>query len=236
MKYILTPEEHEALDDSIKGEYTEQDGAFVLTLEGHEEALVPASKKAIAEQHRKLAETKLKEAETREADLMKQIQNLEKSGGKDMQAKLEELRSSHEKAIADLEQKYAEEAKTAKAMQHKQLISGEADKFAREHFTTPSLIAKAMAERMTVEEVEGEPVIRVLEADGKASVKSFSELQKEFLANPEFKGIVKASQGGGGGAKPKPDGSKGGVPKDLNLLKASPSELVSAIRDKVPSQ
>lgn len=201
MKYKITSEEHAKLSDDAKAEYTEKDGAFFLNLEGHEEHLVPKAKRDLEVEHRKNAEKSLKEAQDREAKLLK---DLEAAG--DSKTKVEEIRKQHETEVARIKEEFAEKEKKAKAESHKAMIREEATRFAGDKFTVPSAISRLYQDRLTVEEVDGNPVIRVLEADGKPSVKSLADLQKEFLENEEFAPIVKASQGSGGGANP----SKGG--------------------------
>jgi hypothetical protein len=204
MKYILTKEEFEKLPEALQGEYTLDGDNATLTLEGHEEAFVEKGKWQEAEKHRKNAESKALEVEKREAQLLKDIE-----AAKGNEKKIAELRESHEAEVARIKEENEAQLKEIKAGQHKAMIDAEATKFANEHFTVPSLVKDAVAKRLTVEEVEGQPVIRALEADGKASSKSLEQVQKEFLENKEFSSIIKASKGKGGGATP-PEGGKGG--------------------------
>jgi hypothetical protein len=201
MKFKATKAEVESLPEAIRGEYEEREGSFFLKLEGHEEAFVPAEKKNIAEQHRKEAEKKLAEANAREADL---IAKLEKADGK---KEVEAIRQQHQAEILKIKEAADKEREAIKGREHQALIETEAAKFAGEKFLVPSAISRLYKDRLSVEEVDGQPVIRVREPDGKPSVKSLSDLQKEFLENPEFKPIIKASQASGGGAIP---GQKGG--------------------------
>ncbi len=204
MKYILTKEEFEKLPEALQGEYTLEGENATLTLEGHEETFVEKGKWQEAEKHRKNAESKALEVEKREAKLLKDIE-----AARGNEKKIAELRESHEAEVARIKEENEAQLKEIKAGQHKAMIDAEATKFANEHFTVPSLVKDAVAKRLTVEEVDGQPVIRALEADGKASAKSLSDIQKEFLENKEFSSIIKASKGKGGGATP-PEGGKGG--------------------------
>jgi hypothetical protein len=59
--------------------------------------------------------------------------------------------------------------------------------------------------------VNGEPVTRVLAADGKASNMSPDDLKTEYLQMKKYAGILRASEASGGGAS---GGDKrGGAPK-----------------------
>jgi len=196
MKYIIDSETHAKLSDEAKGEYIEQDGKFVLKLEGHEETFVPKAKRDIEVEHRKTAEKNLADTTARETKL---IADLAAAGGSKVE--MENIRKQHTVEVDRIKAEYAEKEKVTKGQAHKALISEEANKFAGEKFTTPSLMARAYGDRLTVEEVEGVPVIRVLTPDGKASVQSLGDLQKEFLENKEFAPIIKATEANGGGAK-----------------------------------
>jgi hypothetical protein len=204
MKYILTKEEFEKLPEALQGEYKLEGENATLTLEGHEDAFVEKGKWQEAEKHRKNAETKALEVEKREAQLLKDIE-----AAKGNEKKIAELRESHEAEVARIKEENEAQLKEIKASQHRALIDAEATKFANEHFTVPSIMKDAFAKRITVEEIDGQPVLRALEADGKASSKSLEQVQKEFLENKEFSSIIKASKGKGGGATP-PEGGKGG--------------------------
>ncbi len=210
MKYIITKEEFEKLSENTKKEYTLDGDNATLTLEGHEETFVEKSKWNTAEEHRKNAEKKVLDVEKREAQLLKDIE-----GAKGNEKKIQELRESHEAEVAKIKEENEKQLQEVRASQHAALIDAEATKFANENFTVPSLVKRAIADRLTVEEVEGQPVLRALEADGKASSKAVSDMQKEFLENKEFSSIIKASKGNGGGASGNPDGKGGGAAKQV---------------------
>lgn len=219
MKYIIDSETHAKLSDETKAEYEEKDGKFVLKLEGHEESFVPKAKRDIEVEHRKNAEKALKEATDREAKLVK---DLEAAGGS--KTEIENIRKQHQTEVEKIKAEYAEKEQAAKAESHKALIREEATRFASERFTVPSAISRLYQDRLNVEEVDGQAVIRVLEADGKPSVKSLAELQKEFLENKEFSPIVKASQGSGGGAH---GSNKGGGANQKRTISKAELETMS---------
>ena len=204
MKFILTPDEFKALSEDTQKEYTESNGAYTLTLEGHEEHLIPKAKKDLAEQHRKAAEVKLAEVESREAKLLKQLED-SKGGSKE----IEEIRTNAQAEIDRIKTEYAERDAAQRAEVNKGLIAVEAEKFAQEHFIAPSLIKDKFASRLTVVDVNGTPVIRTLDADGKESIATVQDVQKEFLANKEYSAIVKGSQGSGGSAGQDNKGNSG---------------------------
>ena len=210
MKYILTEEEFNKLSDETKAEYTLKDGTATLTLEGHEEAFVEKGKWQESEKHLKAAEAKTLDVEKREAKLLKDLE-----ANKGDKAAMQKLREDHEAEVARIQKESEEQVAAFKAESHKSLLDAEASKFANEHFTVPSLVTRAIRDRLAVEEVEGQAVIRALDENGKPSIKSVSDLQKEFLENKEFSSIIKASKGKGGGANPDLDGKGGGAAKQV---------------------
>ena len=205
MKFIVEKSDFEKFSDELKKEYIEKEGVFTLNLEGHEEVLIPKAKKDLAEQHRKEAEKRVAEAEAREAKLLKDLEDSNKTA-----KQVEEIRQNHQKEVEKIKLEYAEREKTNLQAQADLMIKAEADKFASDKFTIPTLVSKAYKERLAVETVDGHQVIRVREEDGKPSVKSLADLQKEFLENPEFAPIVRKSSGSGGGAN-NPGGPSGGA-------------------------
>lgn len=207
MKYKLTKTEFAALSPEVQKEYTLDGETALLKIEGEDaptaEALERANKKLeIEKEHRKTAEIKLKEADDRAVKLQK---DLETAGGN--KEEIAKLQKAHADEIEKLRGEREAEAAKAKADRDKALISEEATKFATERFTVPTLIADQVAKRMTVEEVNGVPVVRVVNADGSPSTASIADLHKEFLDNGEFKSIIKAKAGGGSGATPSGSGS-----------------------------
>lgn len=208
MKYTIAAADYAKLTDPVKAEYKEgEGGSYVLNLEGHEDHFVPKGKKDEAEKHRKNAEAKVAELEAREAKLIK---DLEAAAGN--KTEVEAIRKQHQAEVEKIKGEYAAKEKTAQDEADKAMISAEASKFAGEKFTVPSAISRLYQDRLSVERVDGVPVIRVKTPDGKASVQSLGDLQKEFLENKEFAPIVKASAGSGGGAAPN-QGKGGGAAK-----------------------
>lgn len=207
MKFKISKGDFSKLPEAFQSEYTETSaGDYQLTIEGYEDFLVPKEKKDLAEQHRKAAEAKLKEAETRGSKLLEDLE-----AAKNDKGKTEEIRQNYEKEVAKIREESAAQIKQMKQAQYDSMIRETATKFAGEHSTVPGLFADAYAKRLSVEEVDGTAVIRVLDENGKPSVLSLDQYNKEILAKPEFKPIIKASQGSGGGAKPN-QGSGGGAP------------------------
>lgn len=229
MKFKITKEEFGKLPEAMQKEYAEADGGYTLKLEGHEETFVPIAKKNEAEKHRAEAERKLGEVEARETKLLADLEKA-KGGSKE---EIERIRSEAQAEIEKI--KKENEAREAAALEErkKSFVDSHVTKFANEKFTTPSLISRAMRDRLTAAEVNGEMVLRVLDEKGNESVKSVSDLEKEFLENKEYASIIKGSQGSGGGATPPNKGGGGATPNgNLDLATASPKDLTAHLKAK----
>ena len=218
MKYKLTKAEFEALTEDQQKEYTLTGEDAVLKIEGDGaptlEAVTRAEDKLrIEKDHRKNAETARDAAEAASEKLRT---DLEKADGK---GDREKLIATHKAEIEEIRAERVAEQTAAKAKDSAAMIKEVSEKFANDHFTTPSLLASPFGDRLSVEEIEGTQVIRVKGADGKASALSLDELKKEFLDNKEFSAIIKANPGSGGGALP--GGGGGASLKKLSEMTAT---------------
>ena len=219
MKYTIKKEEFEALSDDLKKEYKLDGETATLVIEGEdaptaEKVAKLEEKRKIEADHRKTAETKLREADDRAAKLQK---DLEAAGGN--KEAIAKLQADHKAEIEKLREEREQEAVKVREDRDGAMIREEAQKFANEKFTIPSLIVDQIAKRMTVEEVNGQPVVRVMNADGSPSTASLADLQKEFLDNKDFSTIIKATTGKGGGATTQPSG--GATEKSLSEMTAT---------------
>lgn len=218
MKYRITKEEFEALTPEQQALYHLDGEHATMKIEGLPDVASIEKKLKIEREHTKTAERRLAETEAREEKLKEDLANA--SGNKD---KIEKLKADHAAEIERLRNEREEETKKAKEERNKILISEEATKFATSHFVdTPfgnGFIKGEYGNRLTVEEVDGQPVIRVKNKDGSPSTASLSDLQKEFLDNKDYAPIIKTKVGGGGGAVPNLGG--GAVTKKLSEMTAS---------------
>lgn len=199
MKYKITKTEFEALGEEAKKEYTLDGETAVLKIEGEgvptAEAITRAEDKLrIEKEHRHKAEKSRDDAEKREEKLKK---DLEGASGKE---EITKIREEHQKELDKIRDDRATEQAAAKETRNAGLKKETSEAFANDHFTIPGLMVDQFAKRLSVEEVDGTPVVRVLGADGKASALSLDELKKEFLDNKDYSTIIKTNAGSGGGA------------------------------------
>jgi hypothetical protein len=101
-------------------------------------------------------------------------------------------------------------------------------------FVSPALAKTFIKERLTAEIVEGQPIVRVLSKDGKASALSVEDLKKEFLTDGELKSSLIATKGAGGGSgAPTAGGGSGAVVDDkFDAANAKPADLIARLEAK----
>jgi hypothetical protein len=218
MLYQITKEVFDGLSDDLKKEYTLDGEAATLKIEGENApsmaAIIKAEEKRVIEaDHRKKAE-KARDAAEAMADKLRE--DLDKASGKDEIAR---VKAEHQEALEKIRADREAEKTAAKEASNAALKMETARAFAEENFTIPTLMVEQFAKRLSVEEIDGQSVIRCLDADGKASALSLSEVQQEFLANKEFASIIKTKTGSGGGANP--SGGGGAAGKSLSDMTAT---------------
>lgn len=216
LKRKITKTEFEALPDALKAEYKASGDSYALDLDGGDE--LTRAKEAEAEKRRD-AEKKMREAQA-ELDALKETTN--KNNGD-----IEALEASWKKKLADAEKAAADANAALNTERQDRYVNSEAEKIAK-RFTVPSLLKGEIAKRLTVEMHDGNPIVRVLDSAGKPSALTVAELEKEFVDNPEYKGIVIASKANGGAGDPasRPGGgaptfpNNDGKPTDVSKLSA----------------
>ena len=142
---------------------------------------------------------------------------------KDYQRRIKELQDGIAKATQDAEARVKSDAVAA----HVEDIA--------KMFVSPALAKSFIRERLTAEIVDGQPIVRVLDASGKASAASVEDLKKEYLTSKELKSSIVASKATGGGAGVAPVGGGAGIGKEekpFDALGAQPSEMVARLDAK----
>jgi hypothetical protein len=227
LKRKITKEEHATLPDVLKSEYKAEGDAFILEVDDPAFAALKAEKEAAAARAAK-AEKDLKDkTDAEEAAAVKAREDAARAAG-DVAA-LE--KSWKDKRDADVAAEATKTAATTAALRAL-LVDTQAQKMADEISTVPALMIDKIKNRMTVEVVDGVPLLRVLSTDGKPSALSVADLQKEFLDNPDYKAIIKGSRSSGGGAGGSGEGGGAGHKKlsemtgleEVAFAKAHPEE------------
>lgn len=232
LKRKLTKTDYEVLSDALKSEYTEKNGVYLLNLEHEDEDDVVAALKRAKD--REVQENK---------DKLKRIKELE--------AQIDELTGNDAKKRGDIEtlekswkEKMDKEKITAQAqidklrsVAIKTLVDGNAEAMAAKISTVPSLMAKALRERLSVDFEGDEPALRVLDSAGKPSAMTLEDLQKEFVANKDFAAIIVGSKASGSSASTSKQQSSGSASlnaegKPKSFIEMSVSEKANYIKQQ----
>lgn len=227
MKRKLTKSEYDSLSDDFKKEYEENDGNYLLKIDGKDDAVETAIKRAKEEKAAEKkradeAEAKLKEAED---EKVKATQEKQRKDGK-----FDEIEQSYKDRIAALEQEKVDAKAATQKVSDDAMIS-KAFEGMSSKFVSPSIMKPHIMNRLTVEQVGDTREVRVVDKDGKLTSTSLDDFQKEILADKEFSSMVKASEASGGGAGGSKDtggaSSSKSSSKGLDFLTADPKDVAA---------
>lgn len=223
LKSKITKAEYDALHDILKSEYIEKDGSYLLDSDDANELRVAKDKEAeIARQQRERADQLQREKD--EADERARQAALDKAK---KEKDIETLEASWNAKLDEAVSK--EKANTAKREEQLRvlLVENKAIEIANEISISPKLILPHVRARLSAE-LDGEkPITRVLDAEGKVSAKTIADLKAELIDTADFKHIIKASNGSGGGA----NGSGSGGGADKKFTEMSEAERIALNRD-----
>lgn len=223
LKRKIDKEAFEALNPSLKALYVEKDGVFHLDMEDEDAGALLRAKEHEKESRKK--------AESEAKALREKLAQLEEDGMRkrgDVEALDKSWAEKHSKAIQEIESKHL----NLKNSIRKQLLETQARAIASEISTTPSLMAKAIMERLDVDfDAENGPALRILDNTGKPSALSLDELKQEYVANKEYAPIIIGSKASGGSATNKSfKPASGSQEASKPLTQMSPSELAAHIK------
>jgi len=187
IKYSVSTEEFETLDDSQQGLYSQGEDGYTLNVQGVPREDVSGLKRKIDEL---LTEKKTVQQKASEAEELAKAETAEKLRKAN---DFEQLYNSSESE----RQKASEELATLKANLQKQQVASQAGQVASS-LTKDTARAKLLTEQISsrLSLVDGE--IRVLDGNGNLTVSTVQELTQSIKAEYPF--LVDGSQAAGGGA------------------------------------
>lgn len=229
LKRKITKAEFDKLAKELQAEYKADGDDYVLNVDGLDDP------------------DELRRARDREKEDAKAL----KKQLKEVTDKLAELEGSDDRKKGDIDkidnawkakmEKQEKEASERTARNQdfirKNLIGATADRIAAEISTMPTIMARTIRDRLSVNFDGDEPTLVILGSDGEPDKKATLDgLKKEFLTNKEFAPILIGSKASGGGApqgksdsKPGSTGAPDGS-KPLELHKLPPKDLAAHLR------
>lgn len=240
LKYKIDKATFDKLSDTVKAEYVEKDGEYVLDVDGLEGledtgALRRARDREVAS--RKAADAKARELAEELEQLRSQIENEEgdkaaKSGD------IEKLQKQWDDKFAKLNKESSETINALRQRITGGMVSSTVEKLAAELSDSPKLLLPHLASRISADFGEdGEPVLKFRGAE-EGSELDYDGLKKEFLSNKDFAAILRGNQSrGAGGANADGKGRPVGrfeqqQSQPLDLSKATPQQIAAHIAAK----
>lgn len=227
LAYKIKKDAYDKLSDDMKKEYREKDGDYVLDVSGIDD---PAELRRARDREKEDAAAAKKEAK----ELRDRLEAIEGDDARKT-GDIKKIEATWQGKLDAANQ--AAEATIGKLKKHIERVSkdGVADTIATKISKVPSLIARVIKDRLTVDMDGDEPKTIVLDAAGKPTAMTLVDLEKEIVANKEYADIIVASKASGGGA-PR-DNKPGGAGPAINpsdpapdLAKLPPSDLVAQIK------
>lgn len=230
LKLKITKEAYDKLSDSLKGEYVEKDGEFVLDVDGMEDTGALKRAKDRESQLRKDAEKDAKE-------LREQLDALS-TGDARKRGDIETLEKSWKEKYDNGIKEVSDKLSKIQQSTSKSLVESTASAIASKISTVPALMSKVIKDRLTVDFEGDAPTLKVLDSQGKPSALTLDELSAEFVANKEFSDIIVGSKASGGGAAKDGFNKSGGAAnndpnKTVLFSKMSAADLAANIKTKV---
>lgn len=227
LKTKITKEDHATLPEAVQALYVEKEGAFVLDLEADDSfSNIKKEKKALQDQ---LAEIKAQFETEKELKLKKDgdIKALEES----YKLKFEESKKQYDGLMQSDRSFIGSLIRESRAKDLAAKLFGENATIA-----LPHVLNRLEHEVLTVDG-KNEHNLRVLDKSGKPSALTLEDLEKEIVADSNFKSILKATNASGGAGAPNNSGAgkhtAAGSGKDApDLSKMKPSELLDFMNSK----
>lgn len=217
LKYKVTQDEFELLDDSIKSLYVQNGELYSLAVDGAVDAEEAERIKAAKAQI--LDEKKRRDQELREIEA-------ERKRAADEAARKAGDWESVEKSYQEKTQALEAQLQEYKTREVQSKIGSEASKIAAKLSSNPNnqeLLTDFIKRRLSVTD-DG---LRVLDADGKPTISTAADLEREFRASGRFDALIDATKasgtGGSGGAKA-PQPSEMSEEERVALFRNNPQE------------
>jgi len=217
----------DVLPDVIKAEYKVNQAdadEYLLDAEGMEDTGALKRAKDREAEARRVAEEELTKAKAKITELDAALggdalERARKAG--DIATLEKSWQTQKEAAVGEVTKKLT----SREAFIQSQLVDSVAHALAAKTSTAPAVMVPHIKARLQADLSGDVPVTRVLDKDGKVSALSLDDLQKEFVANPDFASIIIASNGSGGGAPGGKQGGGGAVKKFAEMTGAERIEF-----------
>ena len=203
MKYKITKDDFEKLDEGTQVNYKQDGDNYVLKVEGMPDTAGLISRIGQLESSMSALEKQNKTLQ----DENQQIKHTKATDDKDIDA----LNNSWQEKFDKLQNESQETISSLKSSLEDLTVGAEATRISSELAVQGSadVLRPHVKGRLKTEFVNGEVKTTVLGPDGKPSALTLSELADEFKANPAFAPLIVGTKANGSGHKNSGDGSSG---------------------------
>lgn len=204
LKRRISKAEFDNLSEALQAEYKKADGSDNYNLDTESDSGSDELKRAKQREKDRAdaAEKKAREAEERLALLEDAA-----TGALDAAA-VTKLKADHKLALEKAQKDAQVIVDTKQRQLEEVMLDTEALRLATELSIAPEVFASEVRKRLTLEDVDGKPVIKVLDGTGQVSDMKIEALSEEFLATDKFAAILTGSRASGGGAPGSPKGGR----------------------------
>lgn len=228
LKFKISKEDFEKLEDAQKALYAESGDGYQLQVEGLEDVSGLKAKVDELLSEKKQEQQKAREAEEKAKKASEEAEREKARKAGDVEALEASWKKKHEEALSQKD----EEINSLRSGMAEMTSGSEATRLASSLAIQGSadLLRPHIEKRLTTEYVDGKPLVRVLDKEGKPSAMSVTDLETEIKSDPAFAPILVGSKGGGAGHQQQqsPGGQGGGN------MGGEKSDRVNAIKSKFP--
>ena len=224
----LKVEDLNSVDEQYRELYEERDGTHHLKVDGIEDTGALKRAKDHERKARREAEEKLKELEFENDKLTAQMGDIDPGEMATLKAQVKK----YEGEITGLTETLEGERGARVTENRDARISA----IAKDKTTAPSAAAAFLRENLRGEYVDGTFQLTPVGPDGQPTGQTEAEFVESFVKNEEFAGIIKASQGSGGGANGARSGSNGAGSGPMDYTGKSTKEIAQHLMQKKAAQ
>lgn len=225
LKHKIDEAAFKKLDKVIQAEYKkgEEDGEYVLDVEGGEDTGALKRAKEHEVEKRKEAQKKLTELQAKLDETNSELETLrtDRAKGGD---KVAETEKAWKEKLTKREAELTKQIEATQKALQTQMVDNVALTLSTELAgDNAELLLPHITKRLTAEIKDGKAVTRILGPDGEVSALTVDELKKEVLSSGKFSAVIVASKGSGSGGAGQRKGA-GGSPTTKKLSEMTATE------------
>lgn len=191
---------YDALSADLKAVYKEVNGEYLLQADDAAELLAAKQRETERAQEAEAEAQRLRDEKKAADDAVAAAAEKAKLDKAKADGDMSALEQSYQQKLADQKKEQDAENKRLRGLLESVTVDAQAATLAAEISTVPELMQPLIRKRLQSDFSGDTVIVRVLDAEGKPSAANIDNLKQEFVANPKFASIIKASNASGGSA------------------------------------